>query len=189
MAGNVVRLRQDFSGQYRSEGPQFVGSIINTEGGPFYLTSDSMSFNNNGSIPLTDTGCESTCRTSVEGAGLSLNCSTYTLPFNLNPSYSSDGTYNVADDPAVINGTFVFESRFTWTLATTGASKSTFLPLLYCHRWVEFLDDRVDASIVRFHVICYKEANPSANTVFAEDLQQNLCHILAAMYSLQPSKR
>lgn len=118
IAGNVVRLRQDFSGQYRSEGPQFVGSIINTGGSPFYLTSDSMSFNNNGSIPLTDTGCESTCRTSVEGVGLSLNCSTYTLPFDLNPSYSSDGTYNVADDPAVINGTFVFESRFTWTLAT-----------------------------------------------------------------------
>ena len=43
MAGNVVRSRQDFSGQYRSEGPQFVGSTINTEGGPFYLTSDSMS--------------------------------------------------------------------------------------------------------------------------------------------------
>ena len=43
MAGNVVRSRQDFPGQYRSEGPQFVGSTINTEGGPFYLTSESMS--------------------------------------------------------------------------------------------------------------------------------------------------
>lgn len=43
MADNVVRSRQDFSGQYRSEGPQFVGNTIDTAGGSIYLTSDSMS--------------------------------------------------------------------------------------------------------------------------------------------------
>jgi hypothetical protein len=43
MAANVARSRQDFPGQYRSGGSQLVGNTINTEGGPIYLTSDSMS--------------------------------------------------------------------------------------------------------------------------------------------------
>jgi len=41
MADNVVRSTQDFSGRYQSDGPQFVGSTINTAGGSIYL--DSMS--------------------------------------------------------------------------------------------------------------------------------------------------
>jgi NACHT domain len=43
MAANIARSRQDFPGQYRSGGSQLVGNTINTEGGPIYLTSDSMS--------------------------------------------------------------------------------------------------------------------------------------------------
>jgi hypothetical protein len=43
MAANIARSRQDFPGQYRSGGSQLVGNTINTEGGPIYLASNSMS--------------------------------------------------------------------------------------------------------------------------------------------------
>ena len=43
MAADLVRQKQDLSGQFRSDGHLFAGNSFNTGGGPVNITSDSMS--------------------------------------------------------------------------------------------------------------------------------------------------
>jgi hypothetical protein len=72
-------------------------------------------FNNNASIPAPDTGCKGSCATSVEGLGFALNCSSYSLPFNLIPQTDSSGSIELGNGTAV-DGIDVFESHFGWSV-------------------------------------------------------------------------
>lgn len=63
-------------------------------------------------IAMTNTGCSASgkCTAKMRGAGFAVNCSSYTVPFNVIPGDGDPGS-----DPAIINGTYVFMSFFGWT--------------------------------------------------------------------------
>ena len=64
---------------------------------------------------MHNTGCQGSCRASAKGVGLSLNCSSDTIPFDLIEGQSStSGPYNAGNDPAIVNGTYIYQSTFDW---------------------------------------------------------------------------
>ena len=63
-------------------------------------------------ITLHDTGCNGVCSATVKGAGLSVNCSSYSWPFDLRPQLQPNGTYDATKDPSLINGTYAFMTSF-----------------------------------------------------------------------------
>jgi hypothetical protein len=65
-------------------------------------------------------GCQGNCKARLEGVGLAVNCSSYTWPFDLNPS--TEQPYDAADDPAVVNCTNVLQSHFEWEVASGNMS-------------------------------------------------------------------
>ena len=71
-------------------------------------------FYNQREISINDTGCVGTCFTKVEGVGFAVNCSSFEEPYKLDPSTLENGTYDAASDPAVMNGSDVFTSYFSW---------------------------------------------------------------------------
>lgn len=78
-------------------------------------TSVVQQYYNNHTMKLTrDSGCRGLCKTRVQGVGLSFNCSLHTEPFNLMPSTSEP-----VDDPAIMNGTNVFDTHFWWTVSAS----------------------------------------------------------------------
>ncbi|KAK5216845.1 hypothetical protein LTR72_010215 [Exophiala xenobiotica] len=77
-------------------------------------------YNNNEMRLANRSGCPGNCKARVMGVGLSVNCSSYTWPFNLAPS--TEQPYNVSNDPAVINGTVVFQTLFDWEAASGNMS-------------------------------------------------------------------
>lgn len=84
------------------------------------------SFYTNTSIAAPkDNGCVGTCKSRMAALGLAVNCSTYSMAFNLNAGAGqAAGTYNVSADPAV-NGTDVFYSDIRWTVGMTSMTIST----------------------------------------------------------------
>lgn len=74
-------------------------SLFTTE-----FSSIAQDFYNREDIRIADTGCEGSCRTTVRGAGLAVNCSTYTHPFELRTRHES----------AAMNSTQVFGTTFDW---------------------------------------------------------------------------
>jgi Protein of unknown function (DUF3176) len=77
-------------------------------------------YNNSATQLGQKSGCQGNCKARLEGVGLAVNCSSYTWPFDLNPS--TEQPYDVANDPAVVNGTNVFQSLFEWTVASGNMS-------------------------------------------------------------------
>jgi hypothetical protein len=76
------------------------------------------SYYNNTAFQLADrSGCQGSCKARLKGVGLSVNCSSYTWPFNL----TSDG----ASGSATANGTNVFQSLFEWQVASGNMSLNT----------------------------------------------------------------
>lgn len=73
------------------------------------------SWNNNATIPMPDTGCKGTCSASIEGLGLALNCSSYTIPFDLEPKTGDNGTFETGEGTAV-DDIDAFDSRFGWSV-------------------------------------------------------------------------
>ncbi|OQV01402.1 hypothetical protein CLAIMM_06769 [Cladophialophora immunda] len=67
-------------------------------------------------ISFQGSGCQGTCGTRVTGVGFATNCSSYTLPFDLNPSEP----FNASTDPAVVNGTTAFETNYFWAMQIPG---------------------------------------------------------------------
>lgn len=65
-------------------------------------------------IRINDTGCVGTCSAKVKGVGFAVNCSSFEEPYKLTPSMAEDGTYNPSSDPAMMNGSNVFTSYFSW---------------------------------------------------------------------------
>ncbi|MBE7179797.1 MAG: DUF3176 domain-containing protein [Terriglobus roseus] len=72
-------------------------------------------FNNNVSVPALASGCKGSCSATVEGLGFALNCSSYSLPFDLNPQVLSNGSLALGEGTSV-DGFDVFESRFRWSV-------------------------------------------------------------------------
>jgi hypothetical protein len=70
-------------------------------------------WNSNSSIPIAGTGCggSGSCETSVEGLGLALNCSSYSVPYDLNPVMGSNGSIELGEGSAV-DGIEVFNIDF-----------------------------------------------------------------------------
>lgn len=68
-------------------------------------------------ISASNTGCaqDGICSGRVAAAGWSLNCSTGTAPFELKSAISENSTYDASSDPAAMNGTYAFMSRFIWS--------------------------------------------------------------------------
>jgi hypothetical protein len=66
------------------------------------------------SIPMPDTGCTGLCSTSVEGAGFAVTYNSYETAYHLSIYDPPNSTW----DPAVANGTDVFESNFVWDVTT-----------------------------------------------------------------------
>ncbi|EXJ79179.1 hypothetical protein A1O3_08680 [Capronia epimyces CBS 606.96] len=85
-----------------------------------YTTTVQEYYNNNVTRLPHKSSCQGNCKARVMGVGLSVNCSSYTWPFNLAPS--TEQPYNVSNDPAVVNGTNVFQSLFAWQVASGNMS-------------------------------------------------------------------
>jgi hypothetical protein len=97
-------------------GRQYAASLFTSN-----YTTTVQDYYNNTAIQLADkSGCQGNCKARVMGVGLSVNCSSYTWPFNLEPS--TEQPYNVSNDPAVINGTNVFQSLFDWKVPSGNMS-------------------------------------------------------------------
>jgi hypothetical protein len=73
-------------------------------------------WNNNATIPLQNSGCTGTCTSEVEGLGLALNCSSYSIPYDLIPQLDNTSTIEVGPGTAV-DGIDAFESHFQWSVA------------------------------------------------------------------------
>lgn len=67
-------------------------------------------------ISMNNTGCAGQCSTRVAGIGLAINCSSYESPFTL--IYDTQNPLGISQ-PVVVNGTVVFDTHFTWTMADT----------------------------------------------------------------------
>ncbi|KAK5104871.1 hypothetical protein LTR62_002644 [Meristemomyces frigidus] len=75
------------------------------------------SFYDGQTISANNTNCpgDGVCTGRLQGAGLAANCSSYAVPFDLNP-----GTpFNVSTDPAV-QGIDIFSTAFLWAAARPG---------------------------------------------------------------------
>nr|KAK5436956.1 hypothetical protein LTR18_009321 [Exophiala xenobiotica] len=97
-------------------GRQYAASLFTSN-----YTTTVQNYYNNSVIRLAEkSGCQGNCKARVMGVGLSVNCSSYTWPYNLAPS--TEQPYNVSNDPAVINGTNVFQSLFDWKVASGNMS-------------------------------------------------------------------
>lgn len=97
-------------------GRQYAASLFTSN-----YTTTVQNYNNNTVMRLAaESGCRGKCKARLTGVGLSVNCSSYTWPFNLAPS--TEQPYNVSNDPAVINGTNVFQSLFDWQVASGNMS-------------------------------------------------------------------
>lgn len=97
-------------------GRQYAASLFTSN-----YTTTVQDYYNNTAIQLAEkSGCQGNCKARVTGVGLSVNCSSYTWPFNLAPS--TEQPYNVSNDPAVINGTNVFQSLFDWQVPSGNMS-------------------------------------------------------------------
>jgi hypothetical protein len=57
-----------------------------------------------------------TCTAKVNGAGFAVNCSSYTVPFSVEPRAPVNGTYDPASDPSLVNCTYAFMSFFQWNV-------------------------------------------------------------------------
>ncbi|ERF74689.1 hypothetical protein EPUS_00819 [Endocarpon pusillum Z07020] len=64
---------------------------------------------------MNDTGCVGKCSATVKGVGFAVNCSSSEEPYKLSPTYAENGTYDATLDPALMNGSEVFTSYFSWT--------------------------------------------------------------------------
>jgi hypothetical protein len=111
-------------------------------------------FNVNASISVKNTGCRGTCSTSVEGLGLALNCSSYTVPFNLNPETYDNGTIFTGPGSSV-QGINVFESSFYWDVSapanmTIGIA---YKPTQDCAGELKVQNCSIQAATVRYKVI------------------------------------
>jgi len=97
-------------------GRQYAASLFTSN-----YTTTVQAYYNNTAIQLADeSGCQGNCKARVMGVGLSVNCSSYTWPFNLAPS--TERPYNPSNDPAVVNGTNVFQSLFDWKVPSGNMS-------------------------------------------------------------------
>jgi hypothetical protein len=72
------------------------------------------SYYDRSSIPMPDTGCTGLCSIIVEGAGFAVTCNSYETTYHLSIYDPPNSTW----DPAVANGTDVFESNFVWDVTT-----------------------------------------------------------------------
>ncbi|KAI9745789.1 MAG: hypothetical protein M1835_002533 [Candelina submexicana] len=63
-------------------------------------------YNNKASTNMSNTGCKGTCSAVIQGAGLAMNCSQRTIPFDLRPG---------SGPPFNFNQTKVFSSNFTYS--------------------------------------------------------------------------
>jgi hypothetical protein len=107
-------IPKDYTGYI--SGRQYAASLFTSN-----YTTTVQDYYNNTAIQLADmSGCQGNCKARVMGVGLSVNCSSYTWPFNLAPS--TEQPYNVSNDPAVINGTNVFQSLFDWQVPSGNMS-------------------------------------------------------------------
>lgn len=79
-----------------------------------------MDFNNNASISVPQTGCKGSCSTSVEGLGLALNCSSYTIPYDLILHTYDNGSVEFTEDSANV-GIDVYQSDFRWNVGNPWA--------------------------------------------------------------------
>ena len=97
-------------------GRQYMVSLFTSN-----FTRTVQNYYNNNVIRLADkSGCQGKCKARVMGVGLAVNCSSYTWPFNLEPS--TEQPYNSQNDPAVVNGTNVFQSSFLWSMGSRNMS-------------------------------------------------------------------
>lgn len=103
----ATTLPAGFSG-YLS-GRQYAVSLYSQN-----FTSVVQDFYNQREIRMDDTGCVGTCSTKVEGVGLAVNCSSFEEPYRLDPSFPENGNYDPSSDPAMMNGSDVFTSYFSW---------------------------------------------------------------------------
>lgn len=112
------------------------------------------SWNNNATMPMPDTGCRGTCSASVEGLGLAVNCSSYTIPFDLVPQTSSNGSIELGEGTAV-DGIDAFESLFGWTVISP--SKFTigtaYKPSLDCTGDLVVQNCSLQTATVRYRVL------------------------------------
>ncbi|KAJ9614090.1 hypothetical protein H2200_002226 [Cladophialophora chaetospira] len=107
-------------------------------------------YNVNGPIAIGGTGCTGICSAYVAGVGLSLNCSAYEVPFNINEAASPDPQFYVA-----INGTDVFETEFVWN---GGSASNISLGVLYketsdCSGVLQVKNCTIHAASVRYPVV------------------------------------
>jgi hypothetical protein len=167
----VSAIPYNFSTGYIS-GRQYAVSLFTASFGDVV-----QNFNINASIPINNTGCKGTCSTSIDGLGLALNCSSYTVPFNLNPETDENGT--IINGPgSSVQGINVFESSFYWDVSapanmTVGIA---YKPTQDCAGELKVQNCSIHTATVRYEVIIDGNASTIAlnphTTVFDDVVLQ-----------------
>ncbi|ETN44487.1 uncharacterized protein HMPREF1541_10157 [Cyphellophora europaea CBS 101466] len=112
------------------------------------------SFNNNATIQMPKTGCKGTCSATVEGLGFALNCSSYTVPYDLNPQIFDNGSVQTGADSSV-DGIDAFETHFRWsTNAPSNLTIGTvYKPTLECSGALQVQNCSLHTATVRYKVV------------------------------------
>jgi hypothetical protein len=124
-------------------------------------------------IPMTNTGCSTSgkCTAKMRGAGFAVNCSSYTVPFNVTP-----GDVDPGSDPAIINGTYAFMSFFGWKTFSPNMSLNVqYKDTPGCSGYLTVRNCSLHSAVVQYPVII--DGNKStisldpSSTIFDDDFE------------------
>ncbi|TKA83976.1 hypothetical protein B0A55_00219 [Friedmanniomyces simplex] len=128
-------------------------SLISTEFAPTV-----QSFYDGHSVSANYSGCprDGICTGWLQGAGLAVNCSSYSAPYNITPAIP----FNASTDPAV-EGSDIFTTGFTWsaqgpgnfTLNTQYKDTSSLAPFPECSGMLTVQNCTLKAATVQYPVI------------------------------------